>query len=51
MHFWAHRTDLEYARPPREPSEPYTLGLCRPKRGVGLDFVREPGYGRPRWLD
>ncbi|BBX07544.1 hypothetical protein MAIC_23470 [Mycolicibacterium aichiense] len=28
----------------------HILRLCTGKQGVGLDFVRERGYGRRRWL-
>jgi len=28
----------------------HILRLCTGKEGVGLDFVRERGYGRRRWL-
>lgn len=28
----------------------HILRVCVRKQGVGLDFVRERGYGRRRWL-
>lgn len=28
----------------------HILRVCTAKQGVGLDFVRERGYGRCRWL-
>jgi len=28
----------------------HILRVCTGKQGVGLDFVRERGYGRCRWL-
>ena len=28
----------------------HILRVCTSKQGVGLDFVRQPGYGHRRWL-